>query len=502
MNFETEIAAKMVSRSGHILVLTQDEKRLEKKIQAVARSMRDMKVYVWSTTGGLRPVGEAMKPGGGDPGTLIQEIDQIARPAVVVCYDYCSVFNAMPNAVVLARQMKDYTERMKVAPADEFAQIVICDRKGPDIPFGLTEVEFPVPGRDEMRRLLLSLTEVFSVPTDFDVEKTVNCLLGFSAIEAENAIAESISATGKIDTAALVGFKRRMVNAAGLEWVDPDPRGMAGIGGLENLKRWAIEAKVGFDPVKAKEYDLAAPCGIIMAGVPGTGKSATAKALAGEWGFALVRYNGGAMSKYVGESEANFKAVLRKAEAVAPAILFIDEAEKVFASGGGETDGGASERIAGEFLTWLQEKTAPVFVVMTANNPKALRAELLRAGRIDMKFWLDVPNRAERLSILDVFTRKYRKAQGIDRDAVADASKGWTGAEIESAIKASLRKCMISGEEVTTALVLAALRETPKVAESFAKVKELREWATAACMPASLPDDQPEVAPRRQLGVF
>jgi hypothetical protein len=488
MSFEQDLSAMTGGRVGLALVQTDDEKQVLVKVKSVARSFKNGNVMVWSTTGGLRAADKAPDPNGGDPNAFFSQFDDWkAGPSFVLAFDLCSVVNKLPTAVVIARSAKDFVDRMKTADSAAFVQVVIVDRETASIPMGITEIDFPVPDRREMGGILDAIAKVAEVP-EFNREIALNGLMGLPAIQAENAVSMSIVKSGKIDPVCLRDYKKAMINAAGLEWVEPDPRGMAGIGGLENLKRWALEVKAGFDPVKAAEFDLPPPCGMLMAGVPGTGKSATAKALAGEWGFVLLRYNGGAMNKYQGESENNFRKMLQTAEAVAPAILFIDEAEKVLAAGSGETDGGTSERIAGEFLTWLQEKKAPVFVVLTANDPEKMRAELLRAGRLEAKFWLDVPNLSERLAIVDVFCKKYGKVKDIDRAAVARASDGWTGAEIESAIKETLRGCMISGATVTTETVIAKLRGTPKVAESFKRVKDLRDWASRACMMASVPD--------------
>lgn len=487
MSFEQDLSAMAGGRVGLALVKTDDEKQVLVKVKSVARSFVGGNVWVWTCTEGFRPVGK-QGDGNTNPGTFFPALaDWNTGPTFLVAPRFCSIANDMPTIDVIAQQAVDFIETMKTAESNKFVQVIFIDRQTVKIPMGITELDFPVPNRTEMGNILDSTTKVAQVP-EFNREIALNGLMGLPAIQAENALAMSIVKSGKIDPVCLRDYKKAMINAAGLEWLEPDPRGMAGIGGLENLKRWALEVKAGFDPVKAAEFDLPPPCGMLMAGVPGTGKSATAKALAGEWGFVLLRYNGGAMNKYQGESENNFRKMLQTAEAVAPAILFIDEAEKVLAAGSGETDGGTSERIAGEFLTWLQEKKAPVFVVLTANDPEKMRAELLRAGRLEAKFWLDCPNYSERLAIVDVFRRKYGKVKDIDREAVAKASDGWTGAEIESAIKETLRGCMISGATVTTETVIAKLRGTPKVAESFKRVKDLRDWASRACMMASVPD--------------
>jgi hypothetical protein len=517
-NFVEELVAKINSRTGPVLVLNEDERRIERRVETVAKNFTSMNVWTWRATTGLSLFSGDRRngrdnPNVNDPNDLIQEFDSWkSGPSIVICYDLCSVTNRIPTAVFAARRLRDFGEKMKTPEKNEgIVQVVVVDREKPQIPMGLNPLVLEMPGPDELGLILDAIVSVVDpeIGKLVDRTKVLNALAGLPANEAEDALSEAFSRTTDQTTREdllreISYFKRSKIAESALDWVDPDLLGMEGVGGLENMKAWIESAKAGFDPALAKEYNLSAPAGMLLCGVPGTGKSATAKALAGELGFALVSYSGGAMSKFLGESEEKFRKMLVTASAIAPCVLFVDEVEKIFASSGsGETDGGVSERIAGMFLTWLQEKKSTVFVVMTANDPRKLKPELLRAGRLDEKFWIDVPNLAERKSIVNVMCRRYPKADGIDHEKLARESQDWTGAEIEGAIKKALRTAMVTKSEVTTESVLSALESTPKVLLGWKdRLQELREWAGVNCVPASVPDAQAtSSAPVRRIGI-
>jgi SpoVK/Ycf46/Vps4 family AAA+-type ATPase len=239
---------------------------------------------------------------------------------------------------------------------------------------------------------------------------------------------------------------------------------------------------------EAKAFGLSAPRGVLMLGVQGAGKSLCAKAIATAWQRPLLRMDVGALyDRYVGESEKRLRDALHQADMMAPIILWIDEIEKAFASAASRsTDGGLSQRMFGTLLTWMQEHDAPVFLVATANDIEALPPELLRKGRFDEIFFVDLPGREVRRKIFEIHLRKRgHKPDHFDVKALAEAADGFSGAEIEQAVLAGLHDAFAERQQVTTEHILAAVEQSPPLAVTMAeRIAALREWAQDRCVPA------------------
>jgi SpoVK/Ycf46/Vps4 family AAA+-type ATPase len=276
--------------------------------------------------------------------------------------------------------------------------------------------------------------------------------------------------------------KYDMLNRTGVLRYEPDSARLADVGGLANLKAWLEKRCAAFD---GSAPGLDAPKGVLLLGVQGCGKSLAARACAGIFNIPLLRLDCAALyDKYVGESERNLRESLASAEVLAPCVLWIDEIEKGFASG--DSDGGATRRVLGAFLTWLAEKSSHVFVVATANDITALPPELIRKGRFDEIFFVDLPNLDTRAEILRIHAAK----RGIALDAatlstLAHACEGFSGAEIEQAIVASLYSAHAQHANPGAALLAAEIAATRPLAVIMAEsVAELREWAKDRTVPA------------------
>jgi SpoVK/Ycf46/Vps4 family AAA+-type ATPase len=272
---------------------------------------------------------------------------------------------------------------------------------------------------------------------------------------------------------------------------------------LKVLKDWLQKRAVAFtDP--AREFGLPAPKGVLMLGVQGCGKSLCAKAVATQWQLPLLRFDMGRMfSSLVGSSEENVRRAIAVAESIAPAVLWVDEIDKAFAGsqGSGATDGGTTARVFGTFLTWLSEKTAPVFVVTTANDISQLPPELLRKGRLDEIFFVDLPTGEERADIFAIHLRKHKRdPKNFELPALVDASQQFSGAEIEEAIISALFDAFYDEHDLRTADILQALRQTVPLAQTMAeKIAALRTWAEGRARHASAPRDVPDAkTPRRR----
>jgi SpoVK/Ycf46/Vps4 family AAA+-type ATPase len=297
--------------------------------------------------------------------------------------------------------------------------------------------------------------------------------------------------------------KQQIIRKSGLLEYYATSEGFASVGGLAVLKEWLSKRAMAFSN-EARAFGLPAPKGILMLGVQGCGKSLCAKAVSTQWQLPLLRFDMGRMfGSLVGSSEENVRRAIAVAESVAPAILWVDEIDKAFAGsqGSGATDGGTTARVFGTFLTWLSEKSAPVFVVATANDISQLPPELLRKGRLDEIFFVDLPSREERLEVFRIHINKRgRDATGFDLEALAQRSPDFSGAEIEEAINSGLYDAFYSQAELTTEHVLTALGQTVPLAKTMdEQINRLRSWAEGRARNASVPRDGQKASTARRM---
>jgi SpoVK/Ycf46/Vps4 family AAA+-type ATPase len=277
-----------------------------------------------------------------------------------------------------------------------------------------------------------------------------------------------------------------------LDFVDVSDT-LASVGGMENLKQWLAVRRGTWDG-QAQKFGLDAPKGMIILGGQGCGKSLCARAVAGEWKLPLVKFDTAAVfDKYIGETEKRIQMVFRVAEGLAPCVLWIDELEKIFAGSGPDSasvDAGVSSRILAAFLSWMQDRKAPVFVAATCNNVTALPPELIRKGRFDELFFVDLPNYSERRQIFVIqLARRKRDAAGVDLDQLATAADGYSGAEIDAAVQTAMYEAYSSKQPLSTETLLHALSGTVPLSTTRAEeIQQLREWAKHRAVPASLPE--------------
>lgn len=315
-------------------------------------------------------------------------------------------------------------------------------------------------------------------------------LRGLTARQVRQVVLDAIADDRELsigDLDEMIRTKRRLLQVEGLlEFVDA-PTALEDIGGLNALKQWLARRAKSFSP-EAVAFGLTPPRGILLLGVQGAGKSLCAKAVATGWKRPLLRLDPSVLyDRYVGESERRLRDALRQAEAMSPLVLWIDEIEKAFASAAAQsTDGGLSQRMFGTFLTWLQEHRSGVFVVATANTVEALPPELLRKGRFDEIFFVDLPSASARLKIFKVHvSRRKRDPAKLDLAALVVATEGYSGAEIEQAVVSELHAAFDAGRELTTEGLLAAVKASPPLSVTMAEsVAELREWAKGRCVAA------------------
>src|SRR5690606_37131811 len=356
----------------------------------------------------------------------------------------------------------------------------------------ITRLDLDLPGPDILGLVLDQLLTSAGIATPLPEirEAILRAAGGLTTIEAENAFALSLVETGSIQPSLVAREKARALKSGGLLEVIETTESLDSIGGLEALKAWLIQRGAAFTP-RARDYGLPIPKGMLVLGVPGTGKSLTAKATASVFGVPLLKLDAGRLfGGLVGQSEANVRSVIQTAEAISPCVLWIDEIEKGFGGAGGSggsTDGGTSARVFGTMLNWLQDKTHPVFVVAAANDVSKLPPEMLRKGRWDELWFVDLPDAKERAAIWDLVIEKYgRERTAFDTVVLSRASELHTGAEIEAAFVEALHRAFAEDREPGELDLGEVLNESVPLAVTMSEsIERLRHWAKGRARHAS-----------------
>lgn len=384
-------------------------------------------------------------------------------------------------------------------------KVVVLSTPLPELPLDLRKeiptIDLPLPAIEELQQVAERVAEQHGVPFDPDLP-LLEAARGLTVMEAALAFGQAAVEMRALGTSAVshvLREKERVIRQSRvLEYYEPNAD-MNDVGGLDELKAW-LERRGRAFGAGAREYGLDAPKGVLLLGVQGCGKSLLAKAVAASWRFPLLRFDmGRVFGGIVGESEGNMRSALHVAQALAPCVLWIDEIEKGLAGVGSSdrSDGGTTARVVGTMLTWMQEKKESVFVVATANRIEMLPPELLRKGRFDEMFFVDLPNKAIRRDILEIHLRKKGKdPKRIDLDQLAEVSLGYSGAELEEAVREGMFEAFAAGLEVRTEHVLGALRATYPLSRTMGDhIEELRRWASVRARRAS--KENAETLPQR-----
>lgn len=359
-------------------------------------------------------------------------------------------------------------------------------------------LELPYPSYEDIKAIFNQVRKRNDLDTSEEPDsELIEAALGLTIMEAEKAFALAYVENGNLskeEIPVVIKEKENVIRKSGyLEYYHPLET-MTDVGGLSNLKDWLLKRGRGFEK-GAKEFGLTYPRGILLLGIPGTGKSLTAKAIGNEWHFPLLRLDMGKIfGGFVGESERNIREALNIAEAIAPSILWIDEIEKGMSgvNSSGSTDGGTTARVLGTFLTWMQEKTKPVFVVATANNIAELPPELLRKGRVDEIFFVDLPTHGEREEILRIHLKKKNRDPDLfNIQKLAEESKGFSGAELAEVIQEGLFQAFDGSRNLKDSDLLKAIQNTfPLYKTMHETIDKMRKWAKSRAVAAS--SDDPE----------
>ncbi|HOU43283.1 MAG TPA: AAA family ATPase [Anaerolineaceae bacterium] len=478
MNLEDQLDIYLRARFTLIVLITPEEDRALQTIKSVCeRTQR--RALTWDTADGfssLTPTTGAL-PAARDPLTALEQVEKMEGYSLFILKDF---HDAWGNPQI-KRKLRSVCQKLKFTKKSIL--VTTCTTNIPEeLKDEAVLVNFPLPGTEELEDVLVNLTRTPGVRvnlTPLGHEKLVQAALGLTSSQAQRVFARAIVTDGVLDDRDidLVTDEKKQIirESEALEFYavseSPDD-----VGGLGVLKEWLRLRERAFTQ-EARAYGLPAPKGIALIGIPGTGKSLTAKMIGGLWRLPLLRLDVGALfGSLVGESEERTRRALQVAETVAPCVVWIDEVEKALAHGG--LDSGTSTRVFGTILTWMQEKTSPCFVVATANDIASLPPELLRKGRFDEIFFLDLPTQAERKEIFTVHLRKRNRIPAdYDLDQLAAATGGYVGAEIEQAIIDAMYLGFYENREFSTADILAAIkRQVPLSISQRETIEALRSW--------------------------
>ena len=515
-NFENKLANLINAGFPYVYIPTHEE---ERALAAIKRVLEDQNLVrsprqflTWAQTTGIRhPEDDRCDRSTQAPMAALDHIGNFQDPAVFIMKDFHVFFGpdrqTRPDYGII-RKLRDILQELKMNRKTVIflsPRLVIPE----DMEKDLSVLDFGLPEAEEIRQLLDDLTQGLN-PENIrlnqdEKNQLIRAALGLTLQEAENAFCRAIVQSRGLDRNAIdviYDEKNQIVRKTGvLEFVKSDLNS-DDIGGLDNLKKWLIKRNNTWKE-KARRYNLPAPKGVLITGVPGCGKSLTAKAMSTIWGLPLMKLDMGKIfGGIVGSSEENMRKAIATAEAVAPSILWVDEIEKGFAGTRSDGDSGTSARVFGTFLTWMQDKTSPVFVIATSNDISRLPPELLRKGRFDEIFFVDLPTTREREKIFQVHLKKRLDSDQVSHPVtvnedlireLAYVSKGFSGAEIEQVVISALYDAFYADRGVTREDLIRSIQDTvPLSVTQQEQLIALRTWAEKRAVLATAREDREE----------
>lgn len=498
MNAKAEIEVLIRAKYPILYILTWEEERAAQAVEEVAAEL-NRTVHRWTLTRGFRPPVPQRSP---DPKQrLAPELEALAQ-----------IHGAADNAICLLQDFHHWLSDVRVirllrdlaAGLRGKNQCIVITAPVLRLPVELekdvTVVDFGLPTGQDIGEVLESLLLALQGRSDLDLsisperrEEIVKTCSGLTLDEVESVFSRSLVERKSLDPEVILQEKKQIIRKSGLLEYYPATESLKEVGGMEHLKEWLRKRARSFTDA-ARDFGLPAPKGVLLLGVQGCGKSLVAKAIASHWNLPMLRMDVGRIfGSLVGQSEQNVRRAIQVAEGVAPCVLWADELEKGFAGlqGSGYSDSGTTARVFATFLTWMQDKTAPVFLVATANDVSKLPPELLRKGRFDEVFFIDLPDSDERAEIFRIHLRKRkREPDQFDLENLSRMTAGFSGAEIEQVVIGALFAAFDAGRDLTQDDLETEVSSTVPLSVMMSEeIQELREWARLRARPAGRNDD-------------
>jgi ATP-dependent 26S proteasome regulatory subunit len=479
-NFTEQLDVLIRARYPMIYCVSFEELRVKRILHTLC-TKRNAELITWSRTEGFVTAEGKILDRTVAPDGALKYVEDSQKTATFLFKDY-HPYMKDPGII---RKMRDLCHSLKL-----IKKTIVFVSPVSVIPLELTKemalIDVPLPSREEIG------TVYDRVPQGQGSQRSecIEASLGLTEEEIENVFAKSYVRHSSIRVDEILSEKKQIVQKAGILDFISASGNFDGVGGLENLKSWLSKRKLGFSQ-EARNIKLPSPKGILLVGLPGCGKSLTATCTASAWQLPLLRLDvGKVFSGLVGSSEENMRTALKTAESVSPCILWVDEIEKGLSGmggGGGGSDGGTGTRVFGTFLTWMQEKTQPVFVFATANDISGLPPELLRKGRFDEIFFLDAPQSSERQDILNIHLKKRDwNIEEFDSNLFSQLTDQFTGAEIEQGLIDARYSAFFLSEKLKMAHLADSLKRTVPLARTMKeKIDAIRNWAKERAVPAS-----------------
>lgn len=517
-SFDINLANLLKARFPFLYIATWEEVRASKAIEAVVSDptliRTPRRVFHWSVTSGMTSGDtQVNSPGSGNPTTsALDALDFVAKcdePSVFVLQDFHVFFGNQQGRsadLQVIRKIRDLVTHIKQSPKPKNVIFLCPSLVLPnELQKDISVVDYNLPTQDEIKGLLKDMIDAnlqtgrITINLDDESQsRLAKAALGLTLQEAENAFALAMVKDGSLtinDIDVVLQEKCQVIKKSEILELIQSDLSIDDVGGLENLKRWLRKRNKSWLD-SAQLYGLPAPKGVLLTGVPGCGKSLVAKSISAMWQLPLLRLDMGKIfSGIVGSSEENIRRAIQTAEAIAPSILWIDEIEKGFSGLGSSGDSGTSSRIFGTFLTWMQEKTKPVFVVATANNIQSLPPELMRKGRFDEIFFVDLPTLIERKDIFRLHMGKRLKEPSVIGDfklseeiyqGLASATEGFVGAEIEHVVISALYEAFFESRPICQGDLDKSIKNTVPLSVTQAEqIRALREWANVRAVAAT-----------------
>lgn len=483
MSFREELSLLVRSRYPAIYIPTREEERAEAAIAQCAKDIGDRAVYTWDYVDGYQGNPNDSGFGRRNPLQALELIEKVpaSAAAIFVLRDY----HRFLDDIAISRKLRNLQRLLRSQPKNIVilsAQLTIPD----ELSNIITVLEFPLPDaaeiRTEVERLLGPTGNHLSAR---DTDELVRSCQGLALDRIRRVLARGMAAHGSFepgDIDLILEEKQQTIRQTQILEFYPASESISDIGGLDSLKDWLLKRGNAFSE-RARQYGLPHPRGLMLVGIQGTGKSLTAKAIAHHWHLPLLRLDVGRLfGGLVGESESRTRQMIQLAEALAPCILWIDEIDKAFAGFDGRGDSGTTSRVFGTFITWLAEKTSPVFVVATANNIQLLPPEMLRRGRFDEIFFVGLPSQEEREAIFNVHLSRLRphNLSGYGLKRLAYETPDFSGAEIEQSIIEAMHIGFNQNRDFTHDDVLEAVSQIiPLARTAQPQIEALQNWAAS-----------------------